>query len=114
MNKKGPAMLRVEMRDSECDLIIRLEGRLTGDGAEHVRTLVTHCHAEMRLVVDLTEVTFIDAVGEKVLSFLKRFGAEFVADTAYTLDFCERLHLPQACDHVSNGQVSGSSDKQDH
>jgi len=94
-------MLRIEMHNSVNDLIIRLEGRFTGDGADQVRTLVMRRHADLRLVVDLTEVTFIDAVGEEVLAFLKRFGAEFVADTAYTLDFCERLRLPLARKRVS-------------
>ncbi|HXZ30733.1 MAG TPA: hypothetical protein VEH30_00510 [Terriglobales bacterium] len=107
-------MLRVEMHDSSNAFIISLEGRFTGEGAEHVRTLVTRCHTEIRLVVDLTEVTFIDAVGEEVLSFLKRLGAEFVADTAYTLDVCERLHLPPARKRISMKKVSGGSDVQKH
>ena len=107
-------MLRVEMHDSSNAFIIRLEGRFTGEGAEHVRTLVTRCHTEMRLVVDLTEVTFVDAVGEEVLSFLKRVEAEFVADTAYTFDVCERLHLPLARKRLSMKKVSGSSYGQEH
>jgi len=101
-------MLRVEMHDSVNAFIMRLEGRFTGHGADHVRTLVARCHTEMRLVVDLSEVTFIDAVGEEVLSFLKRLGAEFVADTSYTLDVCERLHLPLARKSTSN--APGGSD----
>ena len=100
-------MLRVEIHDSVNALVIRLEGRFTGDGADHVRTLVTRCHTALRLVVDLTEVTFIDAVGEEVLSFLKRLGTEFVADTSYNLDVCERLHLPLARNGLSHQHVSG-------
>ena len=107
-------MLRVEMRDSINTFILRLEGRLTGEDAEHVRILVMRCHNEWRLIVDLTEVMFVDAVGEEVLSFLRRFGAEFVADTAYTLDVCERLHLPLARKRVSKAQVSNGSDGQEH
>jgi anti-anti-sigma regulatory factor len=57
-------MLRVETQDSANTLIVRLEGRFTGDGAEQVRTLVTRCNIEGGLVVDLTDVTFIDSVGE--------------------------------------------------
>ncbi|HVN20114.1 MAG TPA: STAS domain-containing protein [Dongiaceae bacterium] len=89
-------MLRVEMRDSINAFIFRLEGRFTGEEAEHIRTLVTRCHSDMRLVVDLTEVTFVDAVGEDVLSLLKKLGALFLAGTSYALDICERLHLPLA------------------
>ncbi len=93
-------MLRVEMQDSANASIIQLEGRFTGDWADHVRTLMSHYPPEVRLVVDLREVTFADDLGEDVLSFLKRLGAEFVADTSYTLDICERLHLPLAGDNL--------------
>ncbi len=89
-------MLRVETKQSDGAWICRLEGRFAGEGAESVRTLVTRCPTQMRFMVDLTEVTFIDSVGEEVLSFLRRFGAEFVAETSYSLDFCERLNLPLA------------------
>jgi hypothetical protein len=89
-------MLRVEIRDSADTLVLRLEGRFTGDDAEYTRTLTTRFAARVKLLVDLTEVEFIDAAGEEVLSFLGRFGAEFVAPNSYTLDVCERLNLPVA------------------
>ena len=88
-------MLRVETKELDGALICRLEGRFTGDGAEHIRMLVTQCHTDMTLVVDLTEVMYIDDVGEEVLLLLKRLGAQFVAETSYSRDVCERLHLPQ-------------------
>ena len=89
-------MLRAEMEDRENALIVRLEGRFAGKGAEEVRTLMTRCNSEKELVVDLTDVTFIDSVGEAVLSFFSRLGAKFVAPGAYMLDVCEGLHLPLA------------------
>jgi hypothetical protein len=89
-------MLRVEMQDSAKALIVRLEGRLTGDSAEYVRKLVTRCNTERGLVVDLTEVTFVDSIGEEALSFFSRLGVNFVAEDAYTSYMCERLHLPLA------------------
>ena len=91
--QEGDTMLRVEMHDSVNALIFRLEGRFTGEGAQDVRTLITRCQIAMRLVVDLSEVTFIDTVGENVLSFFGRLGAEFIAPTSYSLDVCERFHL---------------------
>jgi len=91
-------MLRIETQDSANTLSLKLEGRFTGDDADHTGTLTTRCRAGMRLVVDLTEVTFIDSVGEGVLSFFGRFGAEFIAQTSYSLDVCERLHLHLASD----------------
>ena len=37
---------------------------------------------------------FIDAIGEEVLLFVKKLGAQFVAETSYSRDICERLNLP--------------------
>jgi hypothetical protein len=102
-------MLRVEIHDSGNTIMFKLEGRFTDGGAEHVRTLVTRCPAQMKLVVDLTDLTFIDSSGEEVLLFLRRLGAEFLAETSYTLDFCERLSLPLACNGASNRLVSVAS-----
>lgn len=104
-------MLRVEIQGSPDTLILKLEGRLTINDAEHTRALVNHCPHEIRLVVDLTEVTFIDSRGEEVLSFFARFGAEFVAQTSYTLDVCERLHLRLARSRALNTDTSAGSRK---
>ena len=102
-------MLRVEIHDSANSLSLKLEGRFTGDDAENTRMLIRRCREGMRLVVDLTDVTFIDSVGEEVLSFFGRFGAEFAASTSYTLDVCERLHLRLARDGASDTNTSGAS-----
>jgi hypothetical protein len=102
-------MLRVDIRDSANTLSIKLEGRFTGTDAENTRMLTTRCREGVRLVVDLTEVTFIDSVGEEVLSFFGRFEAEFVAQTSYTLDICERLHLRVALGEGSDGNASSAS-----
>jgi hypothetical protein len=110
-------MLRVEIRDSADTLTVRLEGRFAGDDAEHTRTLSARFASGGKLLVDLTEVVFIDAAGEEVLSFLGRLGAEFVAPNSYVLDVCERLNLrvaPNGGAHLSalgeppaNGDQSG-------
>jgi hypothetical protein len=103
-------MLRVQTQELDGTLICRLEGRFTGKGAEEVRTLVTRCDSKLELVVDLTEVMFIDAIGEEVLLFVKRLGAQFVAETSYSRDICERLHLPFIGKRKSNMQVPRNSD----
>jgi hypothetical protein len=100
-------MLRVQIHDSANSLSLKLEGRFTGIDAENTRTLITRCREGMRLVVDLTDVTFIDSEGEEVLSFFARFGAEFAASTSYTLDVCERLHLRPARDGASDTNTAG-------
>jgi len=87
-------MLRVETQESVDALTFILEGRLTSEAAEHLRKLAAQCKTELRLVVDLTEVMFLDSVGEEVLSLFKRLGAQFVSETAYSRDVCQRLQLP--------------------
>jgi len=103
-------MLRVQTQQLDGTLTCWLEGRFTGKGAEEVRTLVTRCDGKLELVVDLTDVMFIDAIGEEVLLFVKRLGARFVADTSYSRDICERLDLPLVRNHKSNMHVPGNSD----
>ena len=112
--EKGPIMLRVETQQLDGSLICGLEGRFTGEGAEHVRLLVTRCDSKLELVVDLTEVMFIDAVGEDVLSFVKKLGGKFVAETAYSRDVCERLQLPLVRNHEQNSQLPGNRDGKGH
>jgi hypothetical protein len=108
-------MLRVEICDSAETLILRLEGRFTGDDAEQTRTMAARCAARGKLLVDLTEVEFIDAAGEEVLSFLGRLGAEFVAPNSYALDVCERLNLRVAltgrADSVAFGDTPANGDQ---
>ena len=89
-------MLRVEFEDVGDTLTMRLQGRVVGPFAKDTRDLVTRCKIPLRLVVNLSEVTFVDAVGEEVLSWLGRIGGEFVAENCYPLHVCERLHLPLA------------------
>jgi hypothetical protein len=89
-------MLRVEFQDVGRTVTIRLEGRFVGPYAEDTRDQVTRCKIRLRLVVNLSEVTFVDAVGEEMLSWLARIGGEFIADNCYPLHVCERLHLPMA------------------
>jgi hypothetical protein len=89
-------MLRVEYQDAGNTVTMRVEGRFVGAFAKDARELVTRCRISMPLVVNLSEVTFVDAVGEEVLSWLARIGGEFVAENCYPLHVCERLHLPMA------------------
>jgi len=98
-------MLRVETQELDGALVCRLEGRFTGEGAEEVRRLLTHCDSKLELVVDLTDVMFIDGIGEEVLLFVKRLGAQFVAETSYSRDVCERLELSLADKRKSNRQL---------
>jgi hypothetical protein len=89
-------MLRVEFQDVRNTVTMRLEGRFVGPFAQDTRDLVTRCKIPLRLIVNVSEVIFVDAVGEEILSWLARIGGEFIADNCYPLHVCERLHLPMA------------------
>jgi len=102
-------MLRVEIQDTTNSLVLTLEGRFTDGAAENTLSLMTRCREGMRLVIDLTEVTFVDSVGEEVLSFFGCFGAEFAAQTSYAVDICERLHLRLVRDGAPNANNSSAA-----
>jgi hypothetical protein len=70
---------------------LKMEGRLAGEWAEQARCLVTNDVVPQGLIVDLTEVSYIDSVGEQLLKWLNSVGAEFVAGNVYALGVCERL-----------------------
>jgi hypothetical protein len=89
-------MLRVEFQDVGNTVTMRLEGRFVGPFAKDTRDLLTRSKIPLRLVVNLSEVTFVDAIGEEMLSWLARIGGKFIADNCYPLHVCERLHLPMA------------------
>lgn len=95
-------MLRVEVHEAVNALIMRIEGRLTREYANQVRTVMKSCETLTGLIVDLTELTFVDPVGEVVLLWLKHRGAKFATENSYALDVCERLLLPRV------GQRAGS------
>jgi hypothetical protein len=106
-------MLRVAIEDSANTLRVVLQGRLVGEEAVSARSLMTRYRAGIKLVVDLSEVTFVDASGEGLLSFFGRFDAVFIADTSYSRYICERLHLRVAKGELLGDRTSGPSDTTD-
>jgi hypothetical protein len=75
-------MLRVEFQDVGNTVTMRLEGRFVGPFAKDTRDLLTRSKIPLRLVVNLSEVTFVDAVGEEMLSWLARRGGNLLQRTA--------------------------------
>ena len=87
-------MLRVEFsHDGNGALVVRLLGRMVGPYAEDARTALAQRQLPPLIVVDLSELAFVDSLGEQVLLWLNRFGATFVADNVYARSICERLRL---------------------
>ena len=87
-------MFRAEIRWVANGPILKMEGRLVAAWAEQARLLVTKDVVPKSLVVDLTELSYIDCAGEQLLKWLASLGAEFLAGNVYTLSVCESLHLP--------------------
>jgi hypothetical protein len=87
-------MLRVEFNhDGDGTLTVRLQGRLVGPYAEDARIALERYPARPSILVDLSEVTFVDPFGEQILVWLGRLGASFIAGNLYAFDVCERLQL---------------------
>lgn len=87
-------MLRVEFnRNGAGALVVRLFGRMVGPYAEDARIALARFQLPPSIAVDLSEVSFIDPLGEQVLLWLGRLGATFVVDDLYTRGICERLQL---------------------
>jgi anti-anti-sigma regulatory factor len=87
-------MFRAEIRWLANRPVLKMEGRLVAAWAEQARLLVTKEVVPKLLVVDLTELSYIDCAGEQLLKWLASLGAEFQAGNVYTLSVCESLHLP--------------------
>jgi hypothetical protein len=87
-------MLRVEFsHDGNGALVVRLLGRMVGPYAEDARTALAQSQLPPMIVVDLSELAFVDSMGEQVLLWLNRLGATFVADNVYARSICESLQL---------------------
>ena len=72
---------------------LKMEGRLAGEWAEQARCMVTTDVVPKGLIVDLTDVTYVDAAGESLLNLLGSAGAIFAARGVYINAVCERLGL---------------------
>lgn len=86
-------MLRAELNQRNTDLVLKLEGRLVSGWAVQVKSLVSRHFVPNGLFVEMSEVTYVDSVGEQLLLWLRDLRAEFVAETCYARDICQRLHL---------------------
>jgi hypothetical protein len=73
---------------------LKLEGCLVAEWANEAKSLVTNGPILKGLIVDITDVSHIDSVGEQVLAWLASIGASFMAKGVYAASVCERLKLP--------------------
>jgi len=87
-------MFRAEIQWLASGPTLKLEGKLVADWAEQAKCLVTRDVLPEGLIVDLTEVSYIDAVGEQLLKWLASVGTLFVPGNVYAIAICDRLRLP--------------------
>ena len=87
-------MFRAEILWSANGPILKLEGKLVAHWAEQARSLLTKDVVPRHLMVDLTEVSYVDSVGEQLLKWLASVGAVFIAGSVYAFAVCDRLCLP--------------------
>ena len=54
--------------------ILKMNGKLVGDWAEQAGNLLTIDVVKKGLIVDLTDVTYVDSAGKRLLSWLGSVG----------------------------------------
>src|ERR1700759_5002482 len=86
-------MFRAELNRFADGSLLTMEGRLVGDWANEVKSLLSQGPVPKGLIVDLTEVGYVDPIGEQVLTWLGSLGARFVARGVYAVATCKRLKL---------------------
>ena len=99
-------MFRAEIQWLASGPTLKLEGKLVADWAEQARCLVTKDVLPKGLIVDLTDVSYIDSVGEQLLKWLASVGALFVAGNVYAIAVCDRLRLPHVKPVEENHEAS--------
>jgi len=86
-------MVRVEFHDQDNTTTMKIEGRLVGHIATDVRSVVASKENPGRLVVDLSDLSWVDINGEEVLLWLANIGCAFATGNAYSSFVCEKLSL---------------------
>src|ERR1700676_2661274 len=87
-------MLRTTITSTPTEQTWSLQGQLVRPWIAELRCLWKKAHTECqsrKCVVDLSEVTFIDENGEKMLAKMMSEGAEFVVRGLYAKDLLEKL-----------------------
>lgn len=77
-------MLKITLHDSAKTFRLELEGKLAGPWVREVELCWQTAESSIQdkdLIIDMREVTFVDASGEALLKDLHKAGAQFVAKT---------------------------------
>ena len=88
-------MFRAHITELPGGSTLKLEGRMVGHWANEAKALLSkHDQVPKGLIVDLSDVSYIDTLGEQVLLWFASIGALFKSRSLYPALVCERLQLP--------------------
>ncbi len=85
-------VLRITTETAADEIRFTLAGKLAGPWVdEFERTWQAQPSLPRRLIIDLSEVTFIDAEGKKLLAWMHKQGADFIAAGCMTRCVVEQI-----------------------
>jgi hypothetical protein len=87
-------VLKITINETPTEQRWILQGRLVGPWVDELRTSWKKAHLDGRArtcVVDLSDVTFIDKAGERLLRAISKKGAHLVASGVYTKYVLEKV-----------------------
>jgi len=87
-------MLRITITEEPKEQRWTLQGRLSGPWVAQLKSNWKKSHGpngDRNCVVDVSDVTFVDLDGERVLASMMRDGAKFIATGVYTKHLLETI-----------------------
>jgi len=80
-DRGATSLLKITVQKGSGPSTLKLEGKLAGPWVEELKD-VWHCESAIEAVlVDLIDVSFVDASGKDLLGQMWQGGADFVADS---------------------------------
>ena len=91
--KKGKSMLRIASQENAGTICLKLEGRLKGAWVPEMEQCWRKAASNRNktLVVDLTDVEFVDTAGRYLLALMRAQGASFIAATPLMTELVAEL-----------------------
>ena len=103
-------MLKITILEGKAEQKLKVEGKLAGPWVSELESAWSHLRQEgptHQIVVDLSDLTFIDATGEAALTTMVAAGARLIAKGVYCEYVADRLlrrvYKTQGRRHRRNG-----------
>jgi hypothetical protein len=88
-------VVRISRTDDGEELTLKIEGQFEGPGVNEIWAIVLRPDSpQLRLAIDIHDLTFADPEGEQILLWLHRMGARFCGGGSYSHLLCDRLGIP--------------------